>query len=711
MKKTTLLLTFASLITPALATDYHFNVADGDWYNASLWNPNTVPQGGGGNFAYIDAGKTVTINQDTDGGGSGLDIQDTFVGRNGGNTGTVNQTGGIFNHNNGWLFVGDAGGTGTWNMSGSSSIAGDNRILIGRDGGTGTWSMTGSSSVLANRIYVGGHRDSGGGGNGTLNINTTGTITSTSDFNVATQGATGSVVMTAGTLNANSWVIIGETQNGKGGSVGTMVQNGGNVNFGATDGAGRFWLGSQENGSSGASSSGSYTLNSGNLTSRNISIGHGGTGYSGSFTQTGGYYHVLGGNDDSRVADGVGSTGSWTMSGGIADIDSHWQVGAYGSGTYTQTGGTMNHNTSYPVIGRFAGGTGVANISGGNFNQIGANQRLIIGEEGTGTMTVSGTVPVPGTVRSDGGIVVGHLGGSNGTLNINTGGIVIAPWLGRGPGTGKINFNGGVFKASAASVEIFPIVDTVTAPYQPTGATASAADIVLQANGAKIDTNGLNVGTSVALGGVGSLTKQGNGTLTLNGITTYTGGTLVSAGTLALSATGGIGGAGAIDVGPGATLDASATGLNLLAGQTLKGKGTVLGTTNIGSGTLAPGNSIGTENFASLTLSGSSTSNFEIDPSAPQNADLANVTGSLIEGGTINITLIGGTLAKGQSFNLFDASSFSGNFTTVNLPALTGDLTWMNTLALNGNLAIVPEPSSLALGIISIGLLGRRRRR
>lgn len=168
------------------------------------------------------------------------------------------------------------GGTGTWNMSGASSITEKNRVIVGRgtgsvgtltmdgtssitngvnedwpnrmivgdlSGSTGTLNMNGASSMLKSRLYIGGTRDDASAGTtGNFNINTTGTITLMSDFGIGTRGATGNVVMTKGTLNANTWVIIGETVNGGGGSAGSMTQNGGTVNFGATDAGGRFWM-------------------------------------------------------------------------------------------------------------------------------------------------------------------------------------------------------------------------------------------------------------------------------------------------------------------------------------------------------------------------------------------------------------------------------------------------------------------------------------
>jgi autotransporter-associated beta strand protein len=195
-----------------------------------------------------------------------------------------------------------------------------------------------------------------------------------------------------------------------------------------------------------------------------------------------------------------------------------------------------------------------------------------------------------------------------------------------------------------------------------------------------------------------SLIKNGAGILTIGGANSYAGAITVNAGSLVIN---------------GNISTSSQTSVN--TGGSLSGTGTVGTSTVLTGGTLAPGNSIGTLNFTNtLTLAG--ISNFEIDPllGAGLNADLANVTNGIAYGGTLNILYAGASsdFASGMVFNLFDASSFSGSFDTVNLPTLTEGLTWQNDLASNGTLAVIPEPSASAfLGSLGILALLRRRRR
>jgi fibronectin-binding autotransporter adhesin len=220
------------------------------------------------------------------------------------------------------------------------------------------------------------------------------------------------------------------------------------------------------------------------------------------------------------------------------------------------------------------------------------------------------------------------------------------------------------------------------------------------------------------IGGTGTLTQAGPGTLTLTGDATHTGGTTVSAGALqigngdksgsiagnitnnselafnrsdAVSFGGVIDGSGIVvqrgtgtleltagntytgstfvDAGTlrvnNATGSATGTGTVFVGnGGTLGGAGTIAGAVNIADGgTLAAGNSPGTLNTGALSLSGGSILNYELGQAGkvggPLN-DLINVTGNLTLDGTLNVAeSSGGTFGPG----LYRLIAYTGSLT------------------------------------------------
>lgn len=164
------------------------------------------------------------------------------------------------------------------------------------------------------------------------------------------------------------------------------------------------------------------------------------------------------------------------------------------------------------TLGTRIGAEGNVSVVGGVFTQVDAPDRFIVGDEGTGTLTVSGT----GSVVANGvEVAVGDDATGVGTVNLETGGVLTARAVRSLAGTGTVNFNGGTLKALEASTDFLN--------------TTSAA---LLAGGGIIDTDGFNVIAVTGLSGSGGLTKNGAGTLVLNGANSYTGDTLVSAGIL-----------------------------------------------------------------------------------------------------------------------------------------------------------------------------------
>jgi autotransporter-associated beta strand protein len=186
-------------------------------------------------------------------------------------------------------------------------------------------------------------------------------------------------------------------------------------------------------------------------------------------------------------------------------------------------------------------------------------------------------------------------------------------------------------------------------------------------------------GTIQNSGGALTLDKAGSATVTLNNVTaTHTGSTTVSGGTLALAGTTAIGSTTNLAVGSGATLDVSglSSTLTLNSGQTLSGKGTVVGAVNTGAGVLAPGASAGTLAVTgNLTLGSGSVMNYDVANVTTVGAnvnDLTTVSGNLTVAGptTLNLNYLNSISASGGKYTLISyGGAFAGNVTDIAVPS------------------------------------------
>ena len=117
-------------------------------------------------------------------------------------------------------------------------------------------------------------------------------------------------------------------------------------------------------------------------------------------------------------------------------------------------------------------------------------------------------------------VIVGRDNGT-GTLNLN-GGTVTATKISGGSGSATVNFNGGVLKAKRDEPNLIEGLDSAN----------------IQSGGLKINSNGFSVSTGQLLTGTGGVEKLGAGQLTLLAPSTYAGTTTVTAGVLRVEKTG-----------------------------------------------------------------------------------------------------------------------------------------------------------------------------
>ncbi len=423
---------------------------------------------------------------------------------------------------------------------------------------------------------------------------------------------------------------------------------------------------------------------------------------------------VQGVPQDDQVGTVVGAVGTLNIVNGTFTTASRLNtaLGNSSTGIVSQVGGTVI--IASQIQGANGGTTNaqaIFNLSGGSFSSgtTGAGQFYLASRD-MGLLNVSGTALVTCGTLDISRDAQGNARGSVGVVNLNGGTLSVGrvgtatansqagpPTSGVAP-SAAFNFNGGTLVVNSA------ITNNTGAFFQ--GSTAVPVipiTTTVKSGGAIIDDGGYAITIAepllhdATLGSTadGGLTKKGSGTNTLSAVNTYSGNTIVSSGTLALSGSGSINNSALLVISNSALIDVTtrANGtLTLTSGQTLQTatNGAITGNLSTSAGsTVTPG---GAATLGTLTISGNvallGTIAMDISKGTTLTNDVLTTPGSVTYGGTLNVTLLTGTLAAGDSFQLFNAGSGTGAFSTSNLPALAAGLTWSFNAA-NGTLSVV----------------------
>jgi autotransporter-associated beta strand protein len=536
----------------------------------------------------------------------------------------------------------------------------------------------------------------------------------------------------SGGLVINNGTLILDNANGNM-SGGTTINNSGILQVGKNDANGSLPSG-------GIALGGQLTINRfSSLTVSNTISG------SGTILQTGSGVTTLTGNNTFSgpvvinqgtlqvgSTNGIGTTTSVTASNGTFDVNGFTLFGngntglnvnvagsgAGGAGAIVNSGASQTrvlHSVTLLGDATF-GGNGDWDIRNSAGNSASADAQLVgafnLTKVGTNSVQLRGVTVDTGlsniivqagtfTVTATASAPQNSLGDPNGLITVQTNAQLTLDSIGTIPTKDIVLTNGGTFKSSGTNT------------FNSQLTTTGAANNIISVN------TGAQLTVTTPIVGPGGISKNGSSTLFLNAANTYIGTTVVSGGTLALYG-GGFDGSIAsstnINVTSGATLDVSgrsdqmltvANGQTLSGGVGTNGPGVINGIVIVpAAAILAPGGTTNTGVLSissNLTLNGSTVMKLNAQAGTNDQVSAANIS----YGGTLTVTNVAGTLAAGNSFQLFIATNnYSNAFTVTNLPTLAAGLSWSNSLALDGKVTVVSSAPPPQPYITSVSFVG-----
>ena len=242
-------------------------------------------------------------------------------------------------------------------------------------------------------------------------------------------------------------------------------------------------------------------------TTGNLILGSG-TGGNGTLKVSGGYMYIGG---ELMVANAESAIARVEVTNATLEVQSWVCIGRDGAnrnGTLTvQNGGVFRHlANNYCVIGNFA--------NDGSENRLVVNDGglaesytdMYVGENGSATLTVNG-----GTVRTqaeNGDIKWIYMNKKNNAASVTAialnGGVVETGCIVKGSGAaGEVVFNGGTLRALVSSTLI---------------AASETLTVTVGAKGGTLDTNGKDITIAQTIGGTGTLSITGGGTVTFSAV-------------------------------------------------------------------------------------------------------------------------------------------------------------------------------------------------
>jgi fibronectin-binding autotransporter adhesin len=614
--------------------------------------------------------------------------------------------GGSISHDSAGLVIGQVSGeTGTLNVAGGivtngASIIGNNLFSIGTvTVSSGTWATNYDLTV-----------GYGVSSTGTLNVSG-GSVTNGGQGIIGDDGSNGTVTVSSGT-----WVNSGDLKVGVNDGTGTLTMNGGLVSAAGTLSQGTF---------------GTINLNSGGT----LQIGTGGAGGvllggTGSLVNNGTL--VFNRSNDSTysgVISGAGALkkqgagtltldGNNSFTGGTTISDGVLQVGA-GRTTGSITGNLVNDGML--IFNRSDASTYSGIISGtGTIQNAGTATMTLTGQNSftNGLGATAGRLIVGSTASVNGFSTTGSLAAASGaTLELKSKGLAYVNGLSTLTG-GTIRAANGISLGAGANILGAGVISgRVSAVYgsriEADGGKLTAGDLSSYAgfnSDGELYTNANEVELlDRNLVVLGSLTQLGDGSA---------GGTLRAANGMLLEQGKNLTGRGTVYgnfVNQGDVYGDGSVPLSKIvfaAGSTVSGIGSFENV--VFDGTYSPGNSPAITNLSNGEFSAASSLLIELGGTQPGTQyDRVVDSGVLtLLGGTLNVALYNGFVPSyGNSFEILQYGQLSGDFGTVNYPALSGGLSWERTTSATAmTITVVPEPSTyIPAAIATAGLASLMR--